>query len=72
MQIGFWGIGVACGWYLAFKANLFGQGPLGLMGLWIGIDAGDFSSMAMCVITVFFVNWPREADLAQAQLAACK
>ncbi|MEW5319658.1 MAG: hypothetical protein WDW38_010800 [Sanguina aurantia] len=65
---GFWGIGVAFGWYLTFRAEIFGKGPLGLVGLWIGIDSGDFVSMAMCVTTVCFVNWPREAALAQGRM----
>ncbi|KAG2490596.1 hypothetical protein HYH03_010989 [Edaphochlamys debaryana] len=61
--IGFWGSGVAFGWWLTFKAKL------GLKGLWIGIDVGDFVAAGLCVLTWLLVKWDREVALAKERMA---
>ncbi|KXZ51860.1 hypothetical protein GPECTOR_11g298 [Gonium pectorale] len=61
--LGFWGSGVAFGWWLTFKAKL------GLKGLWIGIDTGDFISAGLCVLTWLLVNWKKEVNKASERMA---
>ncbi|KAG2423378.1 hypothetical protein HXX76_015344 [Chlamydomonas incerta] len=61
--IGFWGSGVAFGWWLTFRTSL------GLKGLWIGIDTGDFVAAALCVATWLLVNWRREVRKALDRMA---
>lgn len=39
------------------------------MGLWIGIDTGDFAAAALCVLTWLLVNWRKEVAKAQERMA---
>ncbi|KAG2434531.1 hypothetical protein HYH02_012198 [Chlamydomonas schloesseri] len=61
--IGFWGSGVAFGWWLTFRTTL------GLKGLWIGIDTGDFVAAALCVLTWLLVDWKKEVKKALDRMA---
>ncbi len=45
------------------------QANLGLKGLWIGIDTGDFAAAALCVLTWLLVNWKKEVAKAQERMA---
>lgn len=48
------------------------QLELGLKGLWIGINTGNFSAALMCIITWLSVNWKKEVAKALEKMALCE
>ena len=57
----FYPVGLLLGWYLGFRRGM------GVVGLWLGIDVGYVSMVAMLLAYTLRIDWEEQARLAVAR-----